>query len=298
MISDLEKIDADKASDVKKAINGLSNNKIARRLQDANSELCKAIPKDVLQKDAAGRRYLDVFGMIQPTLRPEKVAKSTESETRLTSNMQLIPNLPSGVEGDANVSEFVKMFSKNMDKDLLRLAENVRKDIDMSEADLHDMMKSMDIGKMMSVFSKMGTSMQKEVEKGNVDLEKLHSQAMSFVDNVKETPEFNKMVEENPMLANMMKNGGDPGAIQNAMSVMQMMGGLGDVSGLGGLGNNMEGTSEMGGLGDMMSNIMSGMSGMSGIPGGTSCCPLTEKEQGNEQEKEKTEKKTDMESMD
>lgn len=267
MIPDLEKVDVSKASQLKNAVENLSDHRITRRLQNPNSELCKSIPKDIFERDAAGRRYLDILSMIQPSLKPQKVAKldkRTKSDKKcisgsVSSEMQLTNSLPMGSGNQEEMSDFVKMFSSNMDKDLLNLAENVRKDIDMSETELHEMMKSMDMQKMMSVFGKISSSMQQKIQTGQVDVNKLHNQAMSFVDNLQTTPEYNKVIQENPMLANIMK--GDVPNLDNLgglTAAMTAMGGEGDQDDMGGMlgGNSMlGGNGILGNISNLMSNL-------------------------------------------
>lgn len=215
MTSDLANIDSTKSDHLKSITNGLSNRRIVKRLANPESELCKAIPVDLLEKDVAGKKYLDILCMIQPKLKhPQQPLPQSDTElNKLSSSMQL----------SQPKDDFMKMFGETMDPELLNLANMVRQDLNMDEGEIKDLVQEMDVGKMMDLFNKVRTNMETKIENGEINVDKLQTQTMDFVSKLKNAPEFDKVLNDNPGLS-MMMNAGQASPLSSLSSLTEFAG--------------------------------------------------------------------------
>ena len=212
MIADLSHVDAKTGDQLNALIEGLSDHKITKRLANKDSELCKAIPKETLEKDPSGRKYLDILGMLQPTLKTTSLPVAEKAEP--------VASLPPTIEGKMQVEmedipedvprqEFLNIFNQTVDNDLLNVANSIKKDIDLKDDDLHEMLSGgADMGKMMNLIGKFSSSVKERIDKGEINVDKMQNQAMDLVEKMKSTPEFNKVLETNPSLGMMMNAAG------------------------------------------------------------------------------------------
>lgn len=204
MIVDVSHIDIQKSEHLANCIKDLSNHKIARHLQNATSDLCKAIPKDILDKDASGKKYLEILSMIQPTLKPNPIAVQPSVQEVLLQPAELqlrntpVEGMPSGLED---------VMKGVMDKDLLDLAESVRKDLNVNEEEVGKAFQEMNMDKIMDIYEKAASVIKSKLGSGQIDVERLKSQTMNFVDKMKDTKEFKDVLQENPSISMMMNAG-------------------------------------------------------------------------------------------
>jgi len=222
LCTDLKKIDADKGSALETVVSGLDNHKVVKRLAKSDSDLCRCIPVELLENDASGRKYLDILSTIQPLLKPKSVPIETNAIVATTANV--VPSVVKEIDEYTKSKEFMKMFNSSMDAELLDLADSVRKDINLNEQEIHEMVADMDMTKMMGLIGKISSTMNEKVQKGEIDVDKMQSQAMSFVEKIKENPEFSKTLQENPSLSMMM----------NGTSSLGALGSLGSLGSMGG----------------------------------------------------------------
>jgi hypothetical protein len=213
MIIDVSHVDQEISTRLAKSIRDLSNHKIARHLQNVDSELCKNIPKDILEKDASGRKYLEILCLIQPTLKPDPtIVQSQErilhpTELQLENKSEEASNGPKNVARGLTSDSFNHLMKGVMDKDLLHLAESVRKDLNVNEEEVCKAFQEMDMESIMDIYGKAASLIQNKIHSGQIDVAKIQSQTMDFVDKMKDSKEFNDVLKDNPSLSMMMNSG-------------------------------------------------------------------------------------------
>jgi hypothetical protein len=92
MITDLAKIDKENSMKLSDLVSQLSGRKLIAQLENSQSPLINMIPKEQLEKDAAGRRYLEILALVQPLLQPvgrELLGTRKEKKRRGTSSQVL-----------------------------------------------------------------------------------------------------------------------------------------------------------------------------------------------------------------
>lgn len=214
MIIDISHIDQAKSTRLAESIRDLSNHKIARHLQNVDSELCKNIPKDILEKDASGRKYLEILCLIQPTLKPDPTIVQPQEGILLPTELQLknkseeVPNDSKHVSpASTSADSFNNLMKGVMDKDLLHLAESVRKDLNVNEEEVCKAFQEMNMESIMDIYGKAASLIQNKIHSGQIDVAKIQSQTMDFVDKMKDSKEFNDVLKDNPSLSMMMNSG-------------------------------------------------------------------------------------------
>lgn len=211
LISDLSKVNPVKSTLLSKEIEGLSDRKITRKIQKKDSDLVKNIPKDLLQNDASGRRYLDILSILQPALKPPKPAAPPIKEALLQpaelqlKQKQSATSLTPRGKTTEEIKEKCKAIGLEIDDSILSLAETFREATGMSEKEIASAVQAGDFSKLMTLASKCIPLVQEKVESGEIDLEKTQEQFLKSAEQMTENPNFAEFFKSNPQMATMVK---------------------------------------------------------------------------------------------
>ena len=201
LTTDIEGI-TDLSNDVKQSLRSLvdgPSDVVMQELQNPESKLVKEyIPKDCLQKDPAGIKYLQLLSMLQPALKPELPP--------VVSMPLTAPKKPKhkkkknvAASGTPNIADFLG----GADNDLARLAQSAMADLRLDQK----LSENSGIGDMISVMSEVSDYIKTKMEQGELDAAKLQDQATGMCEKMKSSPEFKKAMEANPSLRSMMESG-------------------------------------------------------------------------------------------
>ena len=207
----------------------LTGEQLLRELRDETSPLCKGIVKSCSSLGPTGARYLSVFTMIQPALTPKVCVPSNVVKEQLppvpapaprVNNKKLKGkgkgkgknkdktknnvNATSSTAAAASPAETVQqLLGDTKDKELLvSLADSIFKDLELDE----HANQNMSMQDMMVLMSRVGGVVQDKVSSGDIDMEKLQEQAMSFCNQIQHNPEMQNILTSNPLLAGLQGN--------------------------------------------------------------------------------------------
>lgn len=244
MITDLSKIDGISSGKLEKYVKTLSKDALLKEIQDSNSKVLKLIPKDLLQRDVAGRRYLKVLSVLQSKLAPEdekvleerdrakKAVVVIKNEVDPETDPHVTPVVPAVKTTTTTTTETIdpdleKIMNGAGNDNLKKLADDVIKDLKLDDPN-----QNLGPAEIMGMISNIQEYVTKKVEKGELDMEKLESDARNFCVDMEKSKEFQETLKSNPQLASMMKMGmagasndagGDPMAALSGL--MGMFGG-------------------------------------------------------------------------
>ena len=208
MIVDLSKVDGTAARGLEQLSRNYSGKDIIRELELPNSSLSDAIMESSKAIGATGQEYLFVFSLVRPAWKDAKINVPV-AKINTTALAKAVPKstpMPQPVRGKVPTpSEAVeKILSDTKDKDmLLTLADSIFKDLDLGDRAPNEELGMQD---MFALMTKVGGAVQEKVSSGNLDMEKLQQQAMSFCEQIKENPELQNIIQSNPVLAGMHSN--------------------------------------------------------------------------------------------
>lgn len=221
-----------------------SDTELLDAIQDTNSELFKSIPTDILAKDPAGQKYLQILSIVQPAFRVKKQKKVKEqfqpldapNEEKLSKDKleNMSKHLENMLVEDENTNEIVK------------LTKDIMKDFNLENKNKEDF----NMASMMKMMGNIKTYVDEKMTSGELDKEKLATQTMHMLGKLKQSKEFDEISKSlpgvspemlnNPALANLMNNPETLTGMANMMSgeggldmgnLMNMMGPLKDVLG-------------------------------------------------------------------
>lgn len=236
MIVDLSKVDGTAARGLEQLSRSYSGKDIIRELELPNSSLSDAIMEASKAIGATGQEYLFVFSLVRPSWKDAKI-NAPAAKINTTALAKVVPKptpVPHPVRGKVPTpSEAVeKILSDTKDKDmLLTLADSIFKDLDLGDRAPNEELGMQD---MFALMTKVGGAVQEKVSSGNLDMEKLQQQAMSFCEQIKENPELQNIIQSNPVLAGMhsnvqAQNQPGPSAANDSQSVPSGSAGIGNI---------------------------------------------------------------------
>lgn len=159
-------------------ITGSTKNEIFQYLKNSESELFKVIPVELLSSSESGKKYLQILSMFNNDL------KRSEPEQALH------PELPS------NLRDI--LTSNDNNSELMSLAQELMSDPNLTN-ELQSL-QTMDMSGMMNLFQTVGAFMQTKTESGQLDLDRLSTQANDMFAQIRTAPEIQQIFESNPQL--------------------------------------------------------------------------------------------------
>jgi hypothetical protein len=156
-------------------------------LSDPNSVLCKNIPKEILEKDVSGRKYLEILSIIQPSLKPS-ISSVITTSSATTSSAENVFNKAT-----------LDMFGSENDT-IIDLAQSICKDLNLNE----NTAATSSAEEMFKLLPTIQTYLSKKIEDGSVDMDKLQSQATNVLNKLKMSSEFQKVMSDNSALGSIM----------------------------------------------------------------------------------------------
>jgi hypothetical protein len=209
MVSDLSKVDGVAARNLQQLSRDYTGRDIIRELELSQSRLADSIMEGAVKIGATGKDYLFVFSLVRPAWKDAKENLPSSTAVAVITPASTAKEGTEAKKGDtkrkvATPSEAVeKILSDTKDKDmLLTLADSIFKDLDLGDRPNEEM----GMQDMLSLMTKVGGAVQEKVSSGNLDMEKLQRQAMSFCEQIKENPELQTIIQGNPVLAGMHNN--------------------------------------------------------------------------------------------
>ena len=260
LVKDLATVDGKASVKLEKLVKNIAKGKLSEELKNEESTLLKAIPKEILDNDQAGRKYLEIFALCQPKLKPSILPYKVEpssicvkdectSSTNINEDKCVKEETTSSSEENAMKTCLESLFSKS-DKpnELLSLAENACKDLNL----MGKSGENFDISEMANMMTTFVPYIQGKVESGEIDVKKITEQAFSICNDMKESPELSSMIANNPQFATLATLLENPESMSSeTVSPFSMLSGLTGLTGvLSGGGIGME----------SLSDLMSGLS--------------------------------------
>lgn len=251
MILDLGKISPSSATKMSLLTETYTGQDILRELRKEDSELCTVIPQACHDIGTVGEKYLSVFTMIQPALSKSMntdVASSASSTKPLNNmnNNNMNNNVNNKVNNKKrkkqkkvtvptttlatttpNPSETIeRLLSGTEDKDLLlSLADSIFKDLDLGDQPN----EQMSMPDMFSLMTKACGVVQEKVSAGDIDMDKLQGQAMSFCQQIQHNPDLQNIIASNPVLAGLQLDVQSAQAGSSSPAAADSAGGLGNL---------------------------------------------------------------------
>ena len=123
MIADLGTVDGICSSRLSKVVKNKTDAELKLMLEDSNSELNALIQsqKVNLESDVSGRKYLQLFSLIQPLLKPVDIIPTTPP-----------PTTQSNKEKD-NLEDIMSQLQSPENSELMNLANSLMKDLNLEE---------------------------------------------------------------------------------------------------------------------------------------------------------------------
>lgn len=177
LIEDIKVTESEKSTTLNTIITENTPEQVIALLQQKNSLLCLSIPKESLEKDVSGRKYLDVLSLFQPDLKPVERTVTNENTTHLTSDEDTMKQVSSilGIEDLEN-------------NDLLKLAQSMCKDLNITENSLSSP------ADLFTMIPTIQNYFNEKVEKGELNINQLQGQATSMLSKIEE---FKNTLPEN-----------------------------------------------------------------------------------------------------
>ncbi len=213
MTIDLAKVSPSSAGELQELTKSYTGQDIIRELRIETSKLCAAVVQACHDIGKVGDRYLGVFTMIQPSLRkntsqaliPAATSSGSNSTVHKKKNnkkkKQKQKHTKEENSATPNPSETIeRLLSGTEDKDLLlSLADSIFKDLDLGDQPA----EQMSMPDMFSLMTKACGVVQEKVSAGDLDMEKLQEQAMSFCQQIQHNPDLQNIIASNPVLAGL-----------------------------------------------------------------------------------------------
>lgn len=227
MIIDLAKVAPTFAMNILKSSQELDNIAIMKALRTAESNLCQGIAEACATPamKGPGEKYLSIFGIIQPSLKPVtthlptavpavpatssaavKAASNNKKKKRkgkgtVKSTVSAPAANASNASNATNPSQMIQgLLNDTQDKDLLlSLADSIFHDLDLGDRANEEM----SMPDMLALMTKAGSVVQSKVQSGDLDVARLQEQALAFCEQIQHNPDLQNIISSNPVLASM-----------------------------------------------------------------------------------------------
>lgn len=155
----------------------LDKDEIYKNIKDSNSDLFKAINsfRPILLQSDSGKKYLEIL-------------------TVLNKDFQAQDQLPDTLH---------QLLSDGNNSELMSLAQELMSNTELA-SEIQGL-QQMDMANMMNLFNTVGNFVKDKTESGELDLDKLSSQATEMFSNIQSTPEIHNILQENPQLGSILR---------------------------------------------------------------------------------------------
>ncbi|RKO94846.1 hypothetical protein BDK51DRAFT_51434 [Blyttiomyces helicus] len=187
MVNDLSSVDGEKSCHILALIKNKAGAELVKNLQDSTSELFKAIPVKILNKDISGQKYLSILGTVQPLF---SVVDKNNDTTQNSGDLQQSQQETTTPETDSIVlpEEIQKIFEKNDENsELIKLAETLGSDLFSKEKFSPE---NMDFSNIMQMINIVKERFEDKVVSGEIDNEQITKQATMMLSKLKQTDIF------------------------------------------------------------------------------------------------------------